>query len=1084
VISSRKVAAAALILTLLIPALLTAFPARAQQAEGPTINILDTEAFEGDSLVFIVRLDGELAECPTVTVEYATADVTAKAGEDYQAKAGELVFEAAGDQQVAVATVQDDIAEDNENFLLTLQQKPETCIEPGLNIQGAEPGFIRNDDVPRVSIDDVSLAEGDGGVTEFVFTVSADTLNFGTVSVSYATSNGTATAGEDYAAEQGSVQLFGNFAGCEFCDISQSQTVTVEVNGDTENEPDETFSVEFVDTSGATIADGQGIGTILNDDAPPALSIADAQIVEGDAGTQLLAVDVTMDTLDNFESGSVLVSTSDVTATAGSDYDAIEERLVVPPPLRVNSVATDFVCECAFIILLPENPTFGTVEIPIHGDVIDEIDETFSVTLSEPEGDVTIADGEATVTIVDDDLPPPPPPVPLVSIGDVVVTEGDSGTTDATFTVSLSEPTTVAVSLDYATADASATSPADYASGGGAISFLPRETTKTISVPVAGDLLDETDETFSVQLGGAIGGTIADGTGVATILDDDDPPAISIADLAIAEGDSGNTAAAFSVSLDAPSAFPVVVEYLTLDGTALSPTDYQSVVRRLRFAPGETTQAAVVRVRGDELDEANENFFVDLFLDAGSNVLPGDTGAVGTILDDDEPLCVVDCEPDDGDTVGGTRIFLPPEDDVTDEQTDSADIDEEAEEEAPAEEEVPTPQEDEEEPSAPEIGLDKPSIAPGEDLTISGTGCAPGQEVLIGIDGNNVAVTRADDQGNFAIGTPTPGDLPVGRHALVATCGDQSAESPLDVVLTSSVQGIGGAPAAIITVFGLFLFFLFQGRELFEHERGEGRRHIAVAGVDGIDKTLAAPARVVATRSMSWGFVGPAIALLGVAGVVGLVGLDAPDRSASVGTGQVFIAGQDLAANDLVAIDAGEPVAITIGDQVAARADSVRVTLGVAGIDLTADEAPLVEQGGELGAQVDLSSRDFLVAGRVGGELQLLADGEVVSTHEFAAKSDESVYLSAPGEFIAGLLLFALAGAEILLRQMRRGRRRSTGIAGLAGIGVVAGFALGAIAALIGAQEPTGLVVGVTALLGAIAGVIAGIGTRLTQPPV
>jgi hypothetical protein len=982
---------------------------------------------------------------------------------------------------LSVPVLGDTIDEVDETFSVVLSDPQGVAIE-----DGEATITILDDDLPtpHVSINDVSVTEGDSGTTAMNFTVSVDTLEFDTIFVDYASSDGTATAPGDYAAVANqSVTFVGDLSGCEFCDKSQTKTVTVEVNGDTADEPDETFFVDLVGIDGGQTTDARGVGTILNDDAPPALSIADGQTVEGNSGTQFLELDIAMNSFDNFNGGSVLVETSDGTATAGSDYGAVSETLFVPPP-------PDLICifECLIGPPVFTNPVFSSVFIPIHGDVIDEADETFAVTLSEPDG-LTIADGEATVTIVDDDVPPPPPPVPLVSIGDATITEGNSGNTDATFTVSLSVPTTVAVSLNYATAGNTAAEGIDYASAAGAISFLPGETTKTVSVPVVGDTLDENDESFSVALGGVVGGTIGDGTGMGTIVDDDDPPVVSIADLAIAEGHSGAVDAAFSVNLDAPSALPVSLDFATSDGSATDPDDYRAGAGSVGFAPGETTDSVVVRVRGDELDEVNETFFVDLVLGPDANAIAGDVHGVGTILDDDEPPCVVDCEPDepeeDDDEVGGTRIFRPDEDDGTGaSQTDAATT-EGATDQTPVAE-VPT--EDGDEGVAPEIGFDKPSIAPGEDLTVSGAGCVPGEKVVLAIDGTNLAVTKADGQGAFQITAPTPGDLPVGRHSLVATCGDQSVDSPLDVVLTSSVQGIGGAPAAIITVFGLFLFFILQGRELFEHERGEGRHRIAVAGVDGaldgLDQAIAAPARVLVTRSMSWGFVAAAVALFGLAGVIGLVGLDAPDRSASVGTGQVFIAGQDLAADEVIAIDAGEPVAITIGDQASAaigRADSVRLALGVAGIDLTADQTSLVEEDGELGAEVDLSNRDFLVAGHVGGELQLLADGEVISTHEFDAKSDESVYLSAPGEFTAGLLLFALAGAEILLRQMRRGRRRRAGIVGLAGLGVVAGFALGAIAALVAGQEPTVLVMVVTAMLGAIAGVVAGLGAQRAQ---
>lgn len=110
---------------------------------------------------------------------------------------------------------------------------------------------------------------------------------------------------------------------------------------------------------------------------------------------------------------------------------------------------------------------------------------------------------------------------PGLSVNDVTVTESDSGTVPATFTVSLSQPATAPVTVHVATADGSATAPADYAATSGTVTFAPGQTSQTVTVPVNGDTVDEPDETFSVNLSGAVGAAITDGRGVGTILDQD-----------------------------------------------------------------------------------------------------------------------------------------------------------------------------------------------------------------------------------------------------------------------------------------------------------------------------------------------------------------------------------------------------------------------------------------------------------------------------------------------------------------------------------------------------------------------------------
>ncbi len=112
-------------------------------------------------------------------------------------------------------------------------------------------------------------------------------------------------------------------------------------------------------------------------------------------------------------------------------------------------------------------------------------------------------------------------PTPSISINDVTVTEGDSGTTNATFTVSLSKAGSNTITVDYATADGTATAGSDYTAASGTLTFNAGETSKTITVQVSGDTVDESNETFYVNLTNPTNATIADGRGVGTIQDDD-----------------------------------------------------------------------------------------------------------------------------------------------------------------------------------------------------------------------------------------------------------------------------------------------------------------------------------------------------------------------------------------------------------------------------------------------------------------------------------------------------------------------------------------------------------------------------------
>ena len=133
-------------------------------------------------------------------------------------------------------------------------------------------------------------------------------------------------------------------------------------------------------------------------------------------------------------------------------------------------------------------------------------------------------------------------PLPELSIDDVTLAEGDSGTVTATFTVTLSAPSDQIVAVAFATADDTASAPDDYLPAVGPLLFAPGETTQPLSVTVNGDTLDEANETYFVNLSEPLNATIADGQGLGTITDDDGP-SISIDDVAVTEGNSGTVSA-------------------------------------------------------------------------------------------------------------------------------------------------------------------------------------------------------------------------------------------------------------------------------------------------------------------------------------------------------------------------------------------------------------------------------------------------------------------------------------------------------------------------------------------------------------
>jgi chitinase len=225
-------------------------------------------------------------------------------------------------------------------------------------------------------------------------------------------------------------------------------------------------------------------------------------------------------------------------------------------------------------------------------------------------------------------------PLPSLSIGDLTVTEGNSGTRAATFTATLSAASTRSVTVAYATADGTASAGSDYRATSGTLTIPPGRTTGTITVPVTGDRLRESNETFSVNLSGATNAVIADGQALGTIVDDE--PRIRIGDVTRKEGRKGETTGyAFTVTLSAAYDQRVTTSFRTVDGTAkASDNDYVARIGTLTFAPGETTKTITISVKGDATRETTESFYVDLLGNSGNSLFARKRGT-GTIRNDD-----------------------------------------------------------------------------------------------------------------------------------------------------------------------------------------------------------------------------------------------------------------------------------------------------------------------------------------------------------------------------------------------------------------------------------------------------------------
>ena len=228
---------------------------------------------------------------------------------------------------------------------------------------------------------------------------------------------------------------------------------------------------------------------------------------------------------------------------------------------------------------------------------------------------------------------------PSLSIDNSTVTEGDSGTTNATFTVSLSAASSETVTVNFTTANGSATAPADYATQSGTLTFSPGDTSKQILVQVNGDTADEADETFFVNLSNPTNASIADNQGLGTIIDDDDPPTVSF-NAATSSGSESTTTVSLPVSLAAASGRIVTVDYAVTGGSATGGgVDYTLASGTLSFAPGVISQNIGIAVMNDTLYEGDETISVTLSSPTNAS-LGAITNHTYTVLDNDNPPTV------------------------------------------------------------------------------------------------------------------------------------------------------------------------------------------------------------------------------------------------------------------------------------------------------------------------------------------------------------------------------------------------------------------------------------------------------------
>ena len=472
---------------------------------------------------------------------------------------------------------------------------------------------VFDDDTPRFNIANSEIVEGDTGQSnmEFIVTLQPPVQQVQRIKWLTTTELGdSAVENQDFVAGNGELV---------FAAGTTEQTISIPIIGDTDLEQEESFSMLLFEPSSENVLLGNthARGIISNDDFE--LTIDNAEIVEGNSGgsTRLpFSVTITPAPSRVVSLEWEVTSINSNSATANEDYRAETGQL----EFAVNQTAESF-------------------NISIYGDDEAEVDETFTVELALQAGGGKIINAFATGTILNDDSG--------ISISDGAVIEGNSGETEMEFVLTLAPVSTRAITVDWSTTlvvGDTATNDLDFESISETLRFSAGESTKTISVEIAGDQIPEIPETFSIELANPTAGIeLLNSIATGTILNDDF--GLRISDATILEGENGEvTEMVFEVVLDPPVVSEIVnVDWRTepiTDGFAAGDSDYLIANGTLIFNPNETQQLITIEIYDDNRAEQNEQFAISLFnptTSPPSAVQIGfiDATGIGTIEDND-----------------------------------------------------------------------------------------------------------------------------------------------------------------------------------------------------------------------------------------------------------------------------------------------------------------------------------------------------------------------------------------------------------------------------------------------------------------
>jgi len=426
----------------------------------------------------------------------------------------------------------------------------------------------------------------------------------GAVGITYATAADSATAAIDYTHSSGTL----NWADADVA----NKVITVPIVDDGVYEGDEDVLLSLSSPSGgASIGVSAAVLTIQDNETP------NYGTISVDAATYSIAenggsVTITVNRTGGSEQAvSVDYATSNDVATSGNDYTAVSGTL---------SWADG------------EN-TPQTVVVAIDDDIVYEDDETFNFTLSNFVN-ATVGTSTSVVTITENEIPN----YGTLGFSATTYSVQEDGVT-ATITVDRTGASDGTVSIDYSSADLTATSGDDYTSVSGTLNWLNGESTsKTINITISDDAIVEVPETVNLTLSNNVNAALGVASSVLTINDNDvSIPGTLALDAASYQVAEDGTEITISVTRSGGVDGVVSVDYATSNGSALSGFDYISSASTLSWADGESGSKSFTLLVSDDSDyEGDETVNITLFNIVNATL--GNATALLTIIDDESPI--------------------------------------------------------------------------------------------------------------------------------------------------------------------------------------------------------------------------------------------------------------------------------------------------------------------------------------------------------------------------------------------------------------------------------------------------------------